>query len=211
MPHSLKYLFALVLLACVAPSVSAQEVPLDAGSVRATVLAETNAYRASKNIPQLKANAALEAAATAYAVYIAEHEKMGHTADGKIPPNASPPRDTSRASSRRTSGVLFAIRKRRWPRNSRAKPWTAGRHRPAITPISSKNRRMRSVSGRRAGSWMADRRSSASCRCLRRNALASGNPSRQLAERWLPRWVACADRSAPDSGFLSHRLHRVAP
>ena len=70
MPHSRKYdLFALVLLACAAPSVSAQEVPLDAGAVKAAVLAETNAYRASKNIPQLKENAALEAAATASAVY----------------------------------------------------------------------------------------------------------------------------------------------
>jgi len=66
--------------------VSAQEVPLDAGAVRVAVLAETNAYRASKNIPQLQKNAALEAAATAYAVYLAEHEKMGHTADGSNPP-----------------------------------------------------------------------------------------------------------------------------
>ena len=61
-------------------------MPLDAGAVRAAVLAETNAYRASKNIPQLQKNAALEAAATAYAVYLAEHEKMGHTADGSNPP-----------------------------------------------------------------------------------------------------------------------------
>ena len=87
MPHSRKCdLFALGLLACFAQSVSAQEVPLDAGAVRAAVLAETNAYRASNNIPQLQKNAALEAAATAYAAYLAEHEKMGHTADGKNPP-----------------------------------------------------------------------------------------------------------------------------
>jgi uncharacterized protein YkwD len=87
MPHSRKYdLFAFVLLASAAPSVSAQEVPLDAGAVKAAVLAETNAYRASKNIPQLQQKAALEAAATAYAVYLAEHEKMGHTADGRNPP-----------------------------------------------------------------------------------------------------------------------------
>ena len=87
MPHNRKCdLLALVLLACVAPPVSAQEVPLDAGSVRAAVLAETNAYRTSQNIPQLQENAALEAAATAYAVYLAEHEKMGHTADGQNPP-----------------------------------------------------------------------------------------------------------------------------
>ena len=87
MPNSRKYdLFALVLSACVGPSASAQQVPLDVGAVRAAVLAETNAYRTSKNIPQLQKNAALEAAATAYAVYLAEHEKMGHTADGSNPP-----------------------------------------------------------------------------------------------------------------------------
>jgi len=87
MPHSRRYnLFALILLTCAAPLASAQEVPLDAGAVRAAVLAETNAYRASKNIPQLQENAHLEAAATDYAVYLAEHEKMGHTADGRTPP-----------------------------------------------------------------------------------------------------------------------------
>ena len=87
MPPSRKYdLFALVLLACAAPSASAQEVPLDAGAVKAAILTETNAYRVSKNIPELQENAALEAATTAYAVYLAEHEKMGHTADGKNPP-----------------------------------------------------------------------------------------------------------------------------
>ncbi len=86
MPHSRKYnLFALALLACAAPPASAQIVPLDAGTVKATVLAETNAYRASKSLPPLQENSALEAAATAYAAYIAEHEKMGHTADGANP------------------------------------------------------------------------------------------------------------------------------
>ena len=72
-------------LACVAPSASVQEVLFDSGAVRAAVLAETNDYRASKNIPQLKENAALEATATASAVYLAQHEKMGHTADGRNP------------------------------------------------------------------------------------------------------------------------------
>ena len=87
MPYSSKYvLFAIALSACVASFASAQDAPLDAGTVRAAVLAETNAYRASKNIPELQENAALEAAATAYAAYLAEHEKMGHTADGKNPP-----------------------------------------------------------------------------------------------------------------------------
>ena len=64
---------------------SAQEVPLDAGAVRVAVLAETNAYRASKNIPQLQKNAALEAAATAYAVYLARARENG-THRGWQPP-----------------------------------------------------------------------------------------------------------------------------
>ena len=87
MPHSCRNdLLALIVLACAVPSVSAEEVPLDAGAVRVEVLTETNAYRASKSIPELQENAALQAAANAYAVYLAEHEKMGHTADGRNPP-----------------------------------------------------------------------------------------------------------------------------
>ena len=87
MTHCRKYdfFFALVLSACAAMPASAQEVPLDAGTVKATVLAETNAYRASKNLPQLRQNATLEAAASAYAAYLAEHEATGHTADGSNP------------------------------------------------------------------------------------------------------------------------------
>jgi len=86
MPCSRKNdLLALVLLVCAGQPASAQEVPLDAGTVKAAVLTETNAYRASKKLPQLQQNSALEAAATAYAAYLAEHEAMGHTADGNNP------------------------------------------------------------------------------------------------------------------------------
>ena len=86
MPRNRKYdLLALTLLACATSPASAQEVPLDSDTVKAVVLTETNAYRASKNLPQLQRNAALEAAATAYAAYLAEHEAMGHTADGSNP------------------------------------------------------------------------------------------------------------------------------
>jgi uncharacterized protein YkwD len=86
MPHSRKYdLFAVVLLVCAALPASAQEVPLDAGTVKAAVLTETNAYRTLQSLPQLQQSAALEAAATAYAIYLAEHEAMGHTADGSNP------------------------------------------------------------------------------------------------------------------------------
>jgi uncharacterized protein YkwD len=86
MLHRRKYdLFALILLMSAAPPAGAGEVPLDVDGVKAAVLAETNAYRASKNIPALQMNAALEAAAAGYAAFLAEHEKMGHTADGGTP------------------------------------------------------------------------------------------------------------------------------
>jgi uncharacterized protein YkwD len=49
------------------------------------VISETNAYRASKNLPALQENAALQAAATAYAKFLAEKEAAGHTADGQTP------------------------------------------------------------------------------------------------------------------------------
>jgi hypothetical protein len=63
MPPSCKYdFFALIMLTCAASPASAEQSPLDAGAVRGAVLAETNAYRASKNIPRLKENAALAAA-----------------------------------------------------------------------------------------------------------------------------------------------------
>jgi uncharacterized protein YkwD len=85
MPDSRTHtLFALILVAC-ASQASAQEEPVDVGAIRTVLLAETNAYRASKNAPQLQQSAALEAAATAYAGYLAEHGAMGHTADGGNP------------------------------------------------------------------------------------------------------------------------------
>lgn len=77
-------LSGILFLACAMPA-QAQEVPVDVATLRAAVLSETNAYRASKNLPQLQENAALEAAATAYATYLAKHGAMGHTADGGNP------------------------------------------------------------------------------------------------------------------------------
>jgi uncharacterized protein YkwD len=86
MLHRRKHnLFALILLVCAPPPANAQEEPVDVGAIRAVVLAETNAYRAAKNLPQLQQNAALEAAAATYAAYLAEHEAKGHTADGSNP------------------------------------------------------------------------------------------------------------------------------
>jgi uncharacterized protein YkwD len=65
--------------------VQAQEIPLDVPTLKAAVFAATNAYRASKNLPQVRQNAALDAAAAAYATYLASHEAAGHTADGATP------------------------------------------------------------------------------------------------------------------------------
>jgi hypothetical protein len=52
MPSAADTIFSLLLAGFRCASVSAQEVPLDAGAVRVAVLAETNACRASKNNPQ---------------------------------------------------------------------------------------------------------------------------------------------------------------
>jgi len=64
---------------------SAQEVPIDIATLKSAVLAETNAYRKSKGEQELRPNASLDAAAAAYALYLAEHEGTGHTADGRTP------------------------------------------------------------------------------------------------------------------------------
>lgn len=76
----------IVLLAgCAALPASAQEVPIDIPTLKASVLAETNLYRGSKKVPELRANELLDAAAAAYAMHLAEHEGVGHTADGRTP------------------------------------------------------------------------------------------------------------------------------
>ncbi len=77
-------LHAIVLLACLVPAM-AQEVPIDLATLKATVLSETNAYRGSKKLPELQLNGSLDAAAAAYAAYLAQREGMGHTADGRTP------------------------------------------------------------------------------------------------------------------------------
>ncbi len=77
-------LHGIVLLACAVPA-GAQEVPIDLATLKATVLSETNAYRAAKKLPGLQSNGSLDAAAAAYAEYLAQHEGTGHTADGRTP------------------------------------------------------------------------------------------------------------------------------
>lgn len=79
------FLIGIALTACAALPAKAQEVPIDVATLKAAVLSETNAYRTLKKLPQLQVNARLDAAAAAYALYLAEHEGGGHTADGRTP------------------------------------------------------------------------------------------------------------------------------
>ncbi len=79
------HLLGVALLLWAAPPAMAQEVPIDVAALKAAVLSETNAYRGSKKLPELRPNATLDAAAALYAAYLAEHDGMGHTADGKTP------------------------------------------------------------------------------------------------------------------------------
>lgn len=79
------FLIGIALTTCAAFPAKAQEVPIDVATLKAAVLSETNAYRTSKKLPQLQANERLDAAAAAYALYLAEHEGVGHTADGRSP------------------------------------------------------------------------------------------------------------------------------
>lgn len=79
------FLIGIALTACAKLPAKAQEVPIDVATLKAAVLSETNAYRTLKKLPQLQVNARLDAAAAAYALYLAEHEGVGHTADGRTP------------------------------------------------------------------------------------------------------------------------------
>ncbi len=62
-----------------------EEFLIDAAKLSDAIVAETNAYRASKGIPALKTNSSLQAAAEAYAKFLAQSEGAGHTADGQTP------------------------------------------------------------------------------------------------------------------------------
>ena len=85
MTSSRHSIYAIAFLTCAVLPASADEVPIDVAALKATVLSDTNTYREAKKLRQLKQNTALDAAAAGYAAYLAEHEGMGHTADGKTP------------------------------------------------------------------------------------------------------------------------------
>jgi uncharacterized protein YkwD len=67
-----------------APAI-AEEVPIDIPTLSAKILSGTNEYRKPAGAPELHPNAKLETAASAYALYLAEHDGTGHTADGSTP------------------------------------------------------------------------------------------------------------------------------
>ena len=87
MISKLKHCVLRIAFAAALPlaAAAAQEFPIDTAGISKAVISETNAYRASKNLPALQENAALQAAATAYAKFLAEKEAAGHTADGQTP------------------------------------------------------------------------------------------------------------------------------
>jgi uncharacterized protein YkwD len=62
-----------------------EEVPIDIATLTSAIRTETNSYRKSKGIDELRPNDKLDAAAAAYAMYLAEHDGSGHIADGRNP------------------------------------------------------------------------------------------------------------------------------
>jgi uncharacterized protein YkwD len=73
-----------VAAACDARHASAQQFEVPA-SAKAAVIAETNAYRQTKGLAPLRENANASVEAQAYADYLAETARQGHSADGRSP------------------------------------------------------------------------------------------------------------------------------
>jgi uncharacterized protein YkwD len=70
--------------ACAARPALAQQFDIPA-SAKAAIIAETNAYRASKGLSPLRENAGASEEAQAYANYLADTKRQGHSADGLSP------------------------------------------------------------------------------------------------------------------------------
>lgn len=73
------------LVASATEAAFAQEYPIDVRRLAKGIIVETNVYRASKGLSELEANPALDAAAMAYAKFLAKSEAVGHSADGHTP------------------------------------------------------------------------------------------------------------------------------
>ena len=74
----------LTVTALCASNARAQEFAVPA-SARATIVTETNAYRAGKGLAPLRESPRANQAAKRYARYLAVNNKTGHRADGRSP------------------------------------------------------------------------------------------------------------------------------
>jgi uncharacterized protein YkwD len=84
---SIRAAFLSVLFAAAAQlagPASAQQFEVPA-SAKAAIVEQTNAYRAEKGLPPLSENAEASREAQAYANYLAETARQGHSADGRSP------------------------------------------------------------------------------------------------------------------------------
>jgi uncharacterized protein YkwD len=77
-------LVVAIAAACGAGAAQAQQFEVPA-SAKAAIISDTNAYRATKGLPPLSENTAASREAQAYADYLAETTKQGHSADGRSP------------------------------------------------------------------------------------------------------------------------------
>jgi uncharacterized protein YkwD len=84
-PVEAAFLFALGLAAsCDARPAGAQQFDIPANA-KASIIEQTNAYRQTKGLAPLSENASASAEAQAYANYLAETARQGHSADGRNP------------------------------------------------------------------------------------------------------------------------------
>ncbi len=77
-------LAAALMAVCGERPALAQQFDIPA-SVKAAIISDTNAYRATKGLTPLTENTAASREAQAYADYLAETTKQGHSADGRSP------------------------------------------------------------------------------------------------------------------------------
>ena len=73
-------------LALILPVIAIADAPADPREVAALVVDESNAFRQHEGLAKLTRNAKLAATAQEFADYMAAHDKLGHEADGRTPP-----------------------------------------------------------------------------------------------------------------------------
>jgi uncharacterized protein YkwD len=83
-PVKAAFLVMLAWAACEARPANAQQFKVPA-SAKSAIIDQTNAYRQTKGLAPLRENASASEEAQAYADYLAETGKQGHSADGRGP------------------------------------------------------------------------------------------------------------------------------